>query len=104
MRLKYDLCVPKAGENFRDVHLRSLKRYYSTPSALPDESMLVYPFWSTWAEYKEGVTQQNVIDMARRMIQEGYTENSHIEIDDKWEGCRGDNTFDSEKFPDPAGT
>lgn len=87
----------------KDVHIRSLKRYYSTPSVLPDLDMLRYPFWSTWAQYKQGVNQSIVLDMARRMIQEGYTINSHIEIDDHWETCYGEAVFNPVKFPDPAG-
>ena len=41
--------------------------------------------------------------MARRMRQEGYTINSHIEIDDNWESCYGQAEFNPQKFPDPAG-
>ena len=103
IRLKYDLCVPQAGENMKDVHLRALRRYYNTPSALPDVDMLKYPFWSTWAQYKTEINQTLVLEMARRMLQEGYTINSHIEIDDNWESCYGQAEFDPQKFPDPAG-
>ena len=103
VRLKYDLCVPRAGENMKDVHMRALRRYYSIPSALPDMEMLKKPFWSTWAEYKESINQTLVLEMARRMVQEGYTNNSHVEIDDNWESCYGEAEFNTTKFPDPAG-
>ena len=87
----------------RDVHVRALRRYYKKPSALPDIEMLKYPFWSTWAQYKEDINQTLVLEMARRMLQEGYTINSHIEIDDDWEICYGQAEFNPQKFPDPAG-
>ena len=78
-------------------------RYYEKPSGLPDETMLVQPFWSTWAQYKTSVNQTIVLDMARKVKSEGFELSSHIEIDDNWESCYGDATFNSEKFPDPAG-
>ncbi|CAG7734444.1 unnamed protein product [Allacma fusca] len=103
VRLKYDICVPKAGETFKDVHLRSLKKYYTLPTEIPDETMIVYPFWSTWAEYKADINQTLVVQMAKRLIEEGYTTNSHIQIDDNWETCYGEAEFNSNKFPDLPG-
>ena len=103
VRLKYDLCVPRAGENMKDVHMRALRRYYSIPSVLPDVRMLKYPIWSTWAQYHHLINQTLVLKVARRIVQEGYKMNSHIEIDNNWESCHGEAEFDPETFPDPAG-
>ena len=83
--------------------MRAFRRYYSIPTALPDIEMLKYPFWSTWAEYKAAINQTLVLQMARRLVQEGYITNSHIEIDDKWETCYGEAEFNATKFPNPAG-
>lgn len=34
-------------------------------------------------------------------IQENGFNNSQLEIDDRWESCYGEQTFDDKKFPDP---
>ncbi|CAG7827351.1 unnamed protein product, partial [Allacma fusca] len=65
--------------------------------------MLVYPLWSTWAQYHAKINQSLVLEMARRIVGEGYTQNSHLEIDDNWESCYGEAEFNSKTFPDPAG-
>lgn len=101
-RLKYDICVGSSGETFKDVHLRALGKYYDRPSSTPDERMLVQPLWSTWAEYKTRVSQSIVSDLAHKLIEEGFGNSSHIELDDLWETCYGDMEFNS-KFLDPAG-
>ena len=100
--LKYDLCVGKEDESFKDVHQRALAKFYKQPLAIPDERMLVEPIWSTWATYKTHVNQSVVLDLAQRLIQEGFRNSSHIEIDDHWETCYGDHVF-GPKFPDPSG-
>ena len=101
-RLKYDLCVGNDGETFKDVHQRAQAKFYKTPIAIPDERMLIEPIWSTWALYKNEVNQSTVLDLADRLIREGFRNNSHIEIDDNWETCYGEHAFGS-KFPDPSG-
>ena len=90
-------------ETFKDVHQRAISKYYAKPSGIPDERMLLQPFWSTWAEYKTAVNQTIVLDLANRLIEEGFANSSHVEIDDKWETCYGEAEFDTTKFPDPAG-
>jgi alpha-glucosidase (family GH31 glycosyl hydrolase) len=34
-------------------------------------------------------------------IQENGFNNSQLEIDDRWESCYGEQTFDNKKFSDP---
>jgi len=87
----------------KEVHQRSIKKFYSSPTEMPDEVMLTRPFWSTWAEYKEPVNQSVVLAFAQRIRDEGFSLNSHMEIDDNWESCYGEAEFDPTKFPDPAG-
>lgn len=103
VRLKYDLCVGGPGETFKEVHQRAARRYYALPSGIPDVDMMTKPFYSTWAEYKMYVNETVILELARDLLDNGFTSNSHIEIDDKWEACYGNYLFDSEKFPDPAG-
>ena len=92
----------KEGETFKDVHQRALGKFYKRPLAIPDNRMLVEPIWSTWAPLKERVNQSAVLNLAHRIVDEGFGKSSHIEIDDMWESCYGDHTFGRD-FPDPAG-
>ncbi len=101
LTLRYDIC---AGENIKTIHQKSLQdNYLEKPTGLPDEVMLLRPFWSTWAQYKENVNQSIVLDFARRIKSEGFELSSHVEIDDDWESCYGEATFSTTKFPDPQG-
>ena len=63
--------------------------------------MFSYPVWSTWAQYKTDINESTIIKFAEDIVNYGFN-NSHLEIDDKWEDCYGDAQFDEEKFPDPA--
>lgn len=65
--------------------------------------MLLYPYFSTWAQYKRDVNQSIVIDFAQQIVSRGFEASSHIQIDDNWETCYGEGAFDPIKFPDPAG-
>jgi hypothetical protein len=98
--LKYDVCV---ADNVKQVHQTAIRKYYDKPVGMVDEQMLLYPLWCTWAQYKADVNQEKVLDYARRVVSEGFTNNSHIEIDDKWESCYGNEDFDTNKFPDATG-
>ena len=100
LELKYTVCVE---ENVKTAHQNTFNKFYKKPSGLPDETMLIRPLWSTWAQYKTDVNQTIVLDYAQQVISRGFELSSHIEIDDKWEPCYGDEEFDFDKFPDPAG-
>jgi len=96
--MNYEWCL---GQNLKEAHKLAMRTFFEKPDEIPDEEMLIRPFWSTWAEYKEDVTQNLVIDLARKVVSEGFGNSSHIEIDDRWEVCRGQEAFDPVKFPDP---
>lgn len=98
LTLKYDWCT---GADVKEVHQFVRNQFFDKPTGIPDEEMLIRPLWSTWAEYKTNVNQSIVLDYAKRVISEGFVHSSHIEIDDHWEPCYGEEVFDTQKFPDP---
>ena len=101
LNLRYDVCT---GENVKTIHQKSLAdNFLEKPTGLPDELMLLRPFWSTWAQYKADVNQTIVLDFARKIQSEGFELSSHVEIDDNWETCYGEAVFDPAKFPDVKG-
>lgn len=99
-RLKYTIC---SAPNVRKVFEYSWSQRTKRLRELVDTEVLLKPIWSTWAKYKADINQDIVLDFAKAISDRGF-EGSHLEIDDKWETCYGDLEFDSNKFPDPAGT
>lgn len=97
LKLQYTLC---AANNLKVAHNLVHEKFFSKPTSQPDTGMLLRPFWSTWAEYKEHVNESVVVGYAQEVVQEGFQYSSHIEIDDHWETCYGEAVFDPVKFPD----
>ncbi|XP_043465046.1 myogenesis-regulating glycosidase [Leptopilina heterotoma] len=87
--------------NPRLAHELVIKNHLGKPTAIPDEKMIQYPIWSTWAKYKVNVNQFNVNQFAQEIVDNGF-QNSQIEIDDNWETCYGSAEFDTNKFTDIA--
>jgi len=100
LKLAYDVCV---GNNILHVHQNTFPKFYDKPTGSPDQDMMLKPFWSTWNEFNANINQSIAMEHARRILDEGFTTNSHFEIDDGWEDCYGKNTFNPIKFPNPAG-
>lgn len=88
------------GHGVKETHMYMISEFISKPSAMPDEKMLTYPIWSTWAKYKIYINQSVVIDFANE-IQDHRFPASQIEIDDTYTTNYGDHVFDSQRFPDP---
>lgn len=70
------------------------------PKDIPDERMFRSPIWSTWAEYKQPIDQNKVMEYANHILANKFAD-SQLELDDKWEKNYGDFTFDTAKFPHP---
>ena len=60
------------------------------------------PLWNTWGQYYTSVDQQKVLAYADGLAAAGVPGHT-VQIDDKWESNYGNFTFDTTKFPDPAG-
>jgi myogenesis-regulating glycosidase len=75
----------------------------STPSGrpMPPLRMMRDPIWTTWARFKDAVTQSDVLAFAEDIVARDLPR-SVMEIDDRWSVKYGDLEFDKLKFPDPA--
>ncbi|XP_047003771.1 myogenesis-regulating glycosidase-like [Schistocerca americana] len=85
-------------DDAEEAHEDAAENFLGKPSGIPDERMVTYPIWSTWARYKRDIDEATVREFASEILSHGFN-NSQIEIDDMWEICYGSLTFDSEKFP-----
>ena len=98
LTLRYDIC---SAADVKAVHLLVLSNgYWEKPRAIPDQKMFTDPIWSTWARMKVFVNEEKVMSFAQEIRAYGFND-SQLEVDDRWETCYGDFTFDSSKFPDP---
>jgi alpha-glucosidase (family GH31 glycosyl hydrolase) len=94
--LSYDVLI---APDVREV-IRRINREIGWPKTVPPAEYFRLPIYTTWVEYKTGVSQQKVLEFAHA-IRDNKLPAGVIEIDDKWENGYGDMRFDASKFPDP---
>jgi alpha-glucosidase (family GH31 glycosyl hydrolase) len=70
------------------------------PKDIPPREFFGKPVWTTWAQYKDQINQERVLDFARQIKGNGFPYHV-LEIDDRWQLKYGDLIFDPERFPDP---
>ncbi|KAL4713789.1 hypothetical protein ACJJTC_012306 [Scirpophaga incertulas] len=90
-------------DDVRMAHEYAIEKYLGKPSGIPDEKMIRYPVWSTWAKYKRDIDHDVVLKFADDINKHGFP-NSQLEIDDLWELCYGSLTVDVDRFPDMKNT
>uniref|UniRef100_A0A1I8MXX3 Glycosyl hydrolase n=1 Tax=Musca domestica TaxID=7370 RepID=A0A1I8MXX3_MUSDO len=86
------------ADNAKTAHMHAVETLLGHPTSYPDERMVKYPIWSTWALYKADINDQIVRGFGDAILKYGF-ENSQLEIDDDWEDCYGALTFRKSKFP-----
>lgn len=87
-------------DDARKAHEYAVERYLNKPVGIPDEKMVTFPIWSTWAKFKRAIGHNVVLQFADEIIKHGFSNNSQYEIDDLWEICYGAQTVDVRRFPD----
>lgn len=91
------------AQNVREAHMAAVTNFLHKPSGVPDERMIRYPIWSTWARYKKDIDEKVVQEFSDEILQYQF-ENSQLEIDDDWEECYGSLTFRKSKFSNITAT
>ncbi|XP_065224578.1 myogenesis-regulating glycosidase-like isoform X2 [Planococcus citri] len=97
--LKYTVCKFK---NAKDAQKHAIAHIFGKPTGIPDETMVQYPIWSTWAKYKSEINHTTVMEFAN-LIKKNNFPNSQLEIDDRWDVCYGSMEVDKTRFPDMKG-
>ncbi|HEY0601550.1 MAG TPA: glycoside hydrolase family 31 protein, partial [Herpetosiphonaceae bacterium] len=75
-------------------------RFLGHPTSAPPEELFARPIWTTWAQYKMAINQEDTLRFADAIIEHEYPR-SVMEIDDRWQAHYGACEFDALKFPDP---
>lgn len=78
-----------------------LLRRLRWPNRAPAPEMFGDSIFCTWTQYPRCLTQERIVDMARKIRSNGYPCSTLI-VDDRWESCFGELTF-SRDFADPKG-
>ena len=68
--LSYSVC---RGQDIAAIHRTMSERFFPRPKGYPDVRMMRKPIWSTWAQYKVDVNQQNVEEMAERILHYNFS-------------------------------
>ncbi|XP_065224574.1 myogenesis-regulating glycosidase-like [Planococcus citri] len=92
--LKYTICKL---DDLKEAYKHAVNNVLGKPSGIPDERMIRYPIWSTWAKYKAAINTTVIMEYAN-LISESKLPNSQLEIDDNWETCYGSLTPNTDKF------
>jgi hypothetical protein len=86
------------GEGILGGH-QALLAELGHPSETPPLELFDAPVWTTWAQHKDLIDQQTVLEFARQIKEHGFPYHV-LEIDDRWQVQYGDLEFDPERFPD----
>ena len=93
--------IVKAGSCLKDAYLAAQKAHFPCDGRKLPEKFFKYPQLNTWMEFTYYVTQQGVLDFARKWIENGFTPGVFI-IDEGWQKRYGVWDFDRAGFPDPG--
>ena len=94
--------LAKAGDCLKDAYRAAQQAHFPCDGRALPEKFFQYPQLNTWMEFTYYVTQQGVLDFARKWIENGFTPGVFI-IDEGWQKRYGVWEFDRAAFPDPAG-
>jgi len=70
------------------------------PNRTPPLALFGAPVWTTWAQYKNTINEEVVLDFANQIVSNGFPYQV-LEIDDRWQTYYGDLEFDPVAFPTP---
>ncbi|CAF0749887.1 unnamed protein product [Didymodactylos carnosus] len=86
--------------NMRDLHLTVINHYLGKPTGTPDHRMIIEPIWSTWANFKQNINTDKILNYAKEIVRRKFPY-SQLCIDDDWTNHYGQFEFDKRKFSDP---
>jgi myogenesis-regulating glycosidase len=66
-----------------NLHLAMIHRYLGKPRQMPDQRMITEPIWSTWAQFKQNINTEKILQYAQDIVDHAFPR-SQLCIDDDW--------------------
>lgn len=98
--IKEDIFFKEGLKNLKGAYLYASKNLFSKKCIDIDESLILKPIYNTWMFQPFDITQEKVLEYAKRIISLKMPKGTII-IDDKWSSDYGVWEFDKNKFKDP---
>ncbi len=90
----------KIGNTLREVYRYVSNRYFPASGKLPDLLLFSQPQWNTWIELTYNQNQQEILQYAHNIIDNGFKPGV-LMIDDTWQENYGLWQFHPGRFPHP---
>ena len=103
VRSHYEKMEPvTAGKTLREAYLSACSAHFPPSGIIPDELFFTMPQYNTWIELIYDQNQEDILDYARAIIENGFPAGI-LMIDDNWQKYYGNFEFKPDRFPDPGG-
>ena len=90
----------RSGSNLADVFEYVSKKYFPSNGRIPDQLLFTHPQYNTWIELMYDQNEDDIMDYAEAIIENGYPPGV-LMIDDNWQEDYGTWKFSSRRFNDP---
>ncbi|SNR54254.1 Glycosyl hydrolases family 31 [Lutibacter agarilyticus] len=89
-----------SGSNLQSAYKYVSQNYFPSNSKIPDELLFTNPQYNTWIELMYDQNEDDIIEYAQSIIDNGYPPGV-LMIDDNWQEDYGTWEFSSRRFNDP---
>jgi len=91
--------IDSAGKNLKEAFSNASKRFFPSKNKLPDTLLFSRPQYNTWIELVYNQNQQDILNYARAIIDNGFPPGV-LMIDDNWADYYGRFDFRADRFTD----
>ncbi|TFG73795.1 MAG: glycoside hydrolase, partial [Flavobacteriales bacterium] len=91
-----------AGKNLRDAYNHAVANFFPPNGKIPEPLLFTKPQYNTWIELTYNQNEDDILEYAQAIIDEGYPPGV-LMIDDNWQESYGTWAFSARRFKDPKG-
>jgi len=90
------------GNSLRSAYNYAVNEFFPPNQKIPHELLFTHPQYNTWIELVHEQTEENILEYAQAIIDNGYPPGV-LMIDDTWQEDYGNWEFSASGFKDPKG-